>query len=213
MEYSLLLLAYYGALHALGPDHLSAIALFSIGKHKKEVIFLTILFAFTHGLILYIMALSIEYIVPANLLHYGDLVSSLVIISMGIWLMYLAYTNKIVIDTHVHTQTKHTHIYYKHTHGHDEGVLFSLAILMGIGGLRGMLVTLGVVSHHSIGFEMIMAFVIGVSIVFIAFGYIMYLANTYISQSSSMLKYALTTVGIFSIGIGSYTLKGAYFDL
>ena len=44
MELSLLLILYYGILHALGPDHLSAIALFSIGKKKKETFMLSLLF-------------------------------------------------------------------------------------------------------------------------------------------------------------------------
>jgi ABC-type nickel/cobalt efflux system permease component RcnA len=50
MDYALLIILYYGILHALGPDHLSAIALFSIGKNKKETIMLSLLFAMGHGL-------------------------------------------------------------------------------------------------------------------------------------------------------------------
>jgi ABC-type nickel/cobalt efflux system permease component RcnA len=36
MELSLLVIFWYGILHAFGPDHLTAIADFSIGKNKKK---------------------------------------------------------------------------------------------------------------------------------------------------------------------------------
>jgi len=124
MEYSLLIIFYYGVLHALAPDHLSAIALFSIGKKKKETLILSLLFAVGHGLTLYLLAL------------------------MGLYLVYLAATNQIRIDrhSHDHQEDKHLHVYYKNEHLHDKGVLVSLGLLMGIGGIRGMLVTLSAIS-------------------------------------------------------------------
>lgn len=208
MEYPLLIIMFYGILHALAPDHLSAIALFSIGKHQKETLFITLLFAFTHGFILYIMAITIDYIADEIILQYGDAISSLVILLMGSYMIYLALSNNIRMDTHHHQERKHTHIYYKHAHRHDETMLFTLATLMGVGGLRGMLVTLSIVSHHSIGVEMILAFVIGVGIVFISFGYILFLVNIQLSHSKYALRYGILSVGIVSVAVATFNLQG-----
>ncbi|SFV70031.1 Nickel and cobalt efflux transporter rcnA [hydrothermal vent metagenome] len=211
MEYSLVIILFYGILHALGPDHLSAIALFSIGKNKRETLTLSLLFAFGHGLMLYLMAILIRYFANDSLLAYGDSISAVVILLMGLYLVYLAFTDKIKIDNHQHQHDeKHTHIYYKNVHLHDKSVLFSLGLLMGVGGIRGMLVTLSAVSHESVGFEMIFAFILGVSIVFLCFGYLIYLINERLSVSMNSLRYAIFSVGFLSILIGSYNLSEVY---
>ena len=211
MEYSLLIIFYYGILHALGPDHLSAIALFSIGKNKKETLTLSLLFAFGHGLMLYIMAQIISHFANDELLAYGDVISAAVILIMGLYLVYLAYTDTIKIDRHTHQEEKHTHIYYKDAHLHDKSILLSLGLLMGVGGIRGMLVTLSAVAHQTVGVEMILAFILGVSLVFICFGYLIYLINKQVALSTNSLRYAIFSVGLFSIIIGSYNLSGAYY--
>lgn len=214
MEYSLLIILYYGILHAMGPDHLSAIALFSIGKNKRETITLSLLFALGHGFMLYLMAQLISYFANDELLAYGDVVSAAVILIMGLYLVYLALTDKIKVDRHAHshehTNEEHTHVYYKNSHLHDKGILFSLGLLMGVGGIRGMLVTLSAVSSGAVGVEMILAFVIGVSIVFLAFGYLIYLINQRLALSTNSLRYAIMSVGLFSIAIGGYNLSGEF---
>lgn len=206
MEYSLLIIFYYGILHALGPDHLSAIALFSIGKKRKQALLLSLLFAFGHGITLYLLALVIGHITDDSLLQYGDIISSTVILLMGLYLVYLAATNQIRIDHHKHEEDKHTHIYYKDAHLHDKSMLVSLGLLMGVGGIRGMLITLSVISHQTVGVEMILAFILGVSIVFLLFGYLIYIINERLIHSDNTLRYAIMSVGLFSIVVGSYNL-------
>jgi len=208
MEYGLLIILYYGILHALGPDHLSAIALFSIGKKKRETLMLSFLFALGHGSMLYILALLVGEFASQSLLDYGDIISSSVILLMGCYLVYLALSNKIRIDTHEHKAHSHTHIYYKDSHLHDKSMLISLGLLMGAGGIRGMLVTLSVISHQSVGIEMILAFIIGVSLVFLLFGYLIYLINENFIRSANALKYGILSVGFLSIAIGTYNLSG-----
>lgn len=208
MEFSLLVILYYGILHALGPDHLSAIALFSIGKKKKETFMLSLLFATGHGLILYLLALFVGQVADESILQYGDIISSSVILLMGLYLVYLALANKIRIDSHEHNTHKHTHIYYQHAHLHDKSMLVTLGLLMGVGGIRGMLVTLSVISHQSVGIEMVLAFILGVSIVFLLFGYFIYLINTRFIHSANALRYGILSVGLASIAIGTYNLSG-----
>jgi cytochrome c biogenesis protein CcdA len=88
-------------------------------------------------------------------------------------------------------------------------MLVSLGLLMGVGGLRGMLVTLTVISHQAIGIEMIVAFILGISLVFLLFGYLIYLINARLIQSTSTLRYAVTSVGLLSIAIGTVNLSQA----
>lgn len=211
MEYGLLLILYYGVLHALGPDHLSAIALFSIGKKKRETFILSLLFALGHGSMLYLLALFVGQIADESILQYGDIISSSVIVMMGLYLIYLAFTNKIRIDNHEHNSHTHTHIYYKDAHLHDKSMLLSLGLLMGVGGIRGMLVTLSIISHQSVGVEMILAFIVGVSIVFLLFGYFIYLINENFIRSANALRYGIMSVGLLSVAIGTYNLSGAAF--
>ena len=208
MDFGLLIILYYGILHALGPDHLSAIALFSIGKNKKETFMLSLLFAVGHGTMLYLLALFVGQIANESILQYGDVISSAVIVLMGLYLIYLAITNKIRIDHHKHASDHHTHIYYKDAHLHDKGMLLSLGLLMGVGGIRGMLVTLSIISHQNVGIEMVLAFIVGVSIVFLLFGYLIYLINENLIKSVNALRYGILTVGLLSVFIGTYNLSG-----
>ena len=76
MEISLIIIFYYGILHALGSNHLSAIALFSIGKNKKQTFLLTLLFVVGHGLILLIFAYILKDLLNDTILRYADLISS-----------------------------------------------------------------------------------------------------------------------------------------
>lgn len=208
MDFGLLIILYYGILHALGPDHLSAIALFSIGKKKKETFMISLLFALGHGTMLYLLALFVGQVADKSILQYGDTISSLVILLMGLYLVYMAITNKIRIDHHAHDSDEHTHIYYKNAHGHDKSMIASLGLLMGIGGIRGMLVTLSIISHQQVGLEMVLAFIVGVSIVFVLFGYLIYLINANLIQSVNTLRYSIFFVGLLSISIGAYNLTG-----
>lgn len=208
LENSLLIIFYYGIVHALGPDHLSAITLFSIGKKKREALLLSLLFALGHGITLYLLAYFIQYFANDSLLQYGDLVSAAVIFIMGLYLVYLALTNKIRVNQHSHDSHQHTHIYYKDSHLHEKSVLFSLGLLMGAGGIRGALVTFSVASHQSVSAEIIIAFVLGVSIIFLLFGYFIYLLNQKLKYSERSLRYAVFSVGLISIFISVNDIVG-----
>ena len=92
----LLLIFWYGVLHAFGPDHLTAIADFSIGKSKKKTMTITSLFAIGHGLTLFIFAKILDtYHISESILGYGDLISASVILAMGVYLLYMVYNDRI----------------------------------------------------------------------------------------------------------------------
>ncbi|MGK0255682.1 MAG: nickel/cobalt exporter [Arcobacteraceae bacterium] len=211
-QLGILLIFWYGILHAFGPDHLTAIADFSIGKNKRKTMLITVLFAFGHGLMLFVFALLLEkYNINKSLLGYGDVISSLVILGMGIYLLYMVFTNKIQLKIHNHKGKKHTHIWFGSEHSHsnnDTKSAFAIGALMGIGGVRGMLVTLGFLEGQSVNILMILAFAIGVMIIFVSFGVVILYINKNLLNSKQNLKRVFGTAGVISIVVGSNMLLG-----
>ncbi len=209
---SLLLIFWYGILHAFGPDHLTAIADFSIGKDKSKTMLITTLFAIGHGLTLFVFAKVLEsYVISDEILAYGDIISSSVIILMGLYLLYMVYSNKIHLKKHIHNNQEHIHIYFGSEHNHNANEAkgaFAIGALMGIGGVRGMLVTLGVINNQSVDFGMVFAFTAGVMIIFIGFGMIISYINTNLLTNKKNIRGIFTIAGAISLAVGSNMLLG-----
>lgn len=208
----LLLIFWYGVLHAFGPDHLTAIADFSIGKNKKKTILITLLFAIGHGFTLFIFAKILEtYTISDNILAYGDTISSLVIILMGVYILYMVASDKIQLKKHIHEGKEHIHIWFGKEHEHDNkdtASAFTIGALMGIGGVRGMLVTLGMIEGQVIDFSMIMAFALGVMVIFVGFGVVILYVNKSLLNSKQNLRRVFTTAGVISLVVGSNMILG-----
>ena len=80
MEVGLLVIFWYGILHAFGPDHLTAIADFSIGKNARRTFMTVGAFAIGHGVMLFAFAKVLEKVsIPENITAYGDVIASSVI--------------------------------------------------------------------------------------------------------------------------------------
>jgi ABC-type nickel/cobalt efflux system permease component RcnA len=210
MELSLLLIFWYGILHAFGPDHLSAIADFSIGKEQKKTMLVTLLFALGHGLSLFVFAKILESIhISETLLAYGDIASASVIIVMGAYLLFMVITDRVQLRTHEHHNKKHIHIWFGKAHDHnnkDTASSFTLGLLMGIGGVRGMLITLGVVQGESVNFAMVGAFTLGVLLVFMAFGLLILYINTNLLTNIQNVRRTFTMAGVISVIVGGNIL-------
>lgn len=208
----LLLIFWYGILHAFGPDHLTAIADFSIGKNKRKTMTITTMFAIGHGVSLFVFAKILEtYNISEDILGYGDIISALVILGMGVYLLFLVYTNRINLNKHVHDGVEHVHIYFgkEHTHSNkDVTSAFTIGTLMGIGGVRGMLVTLGLVEAASVDFSMVLAFTLGVMLIFIGFGAVILYINSNLLKSIKNIKRVFTFAGLVSLVVGSNILLG-----
>ncbi len=211
-QLGLLLIFWYGILHAFGPDHLTAIADFSIGKNKKKTILITILFAIGHGLTLFVFALLLEtYNISESLLGYGDVISSCVILGMGIYLLYMVFADKIQLKVHEHHGKEHIHIWFGSEHSHsnnDTTSAFTIGALMGIGGVRGMLVTLGFLEGQSVDLVMVLAFALGVMVIFLGFGAVILYINKNLLNSKQNLKRVFATAGVVSVVVGSNMLLG-----
>lgn len=208
----LLLIFWYGILHAFGADHLTAIADFSIGKNKRKTLLITSMFAIGHGVSLFIFAKILEtYKISDEVLAYGDIISASVILGMGIYLLFLVFTNRININKHIHDGVEHIHIYFgkEHTHTNkDVSSAFTIGALMGIGGVRGMLVTLGLVESSSVDFTMVLAFTLGVMIIFMAFGSFILYINKNLLNSKQNIRRVFTIAGLISVVVGTNFLLG-----
>ena len=208
----LLLIFWYGVLHAFGPDHLTAIADFSIGKNKKKTIMITVLFAIGHGLTLFVFAKLLEtYNLSESLLGYGDTISSLVILSMGLYLLFMVFTDRIQLKKHIHNSQEHIHIWFGKEHEHDNkdtASAFTIGALMGIGGVRGMLVTLGILEGQPVDLVMVMAFALGVMVIFVGFGTVILYINKNLLNSKQNLKRVFATAGLVSVVVGSNMILG-----
>ena len=204
----LLLLFWYGILHAFGPDHLTAIADFSIGKSKSKTLLITLAFAVGHGLSLFVFAKILQHInLSEELLAYADYISAGVIIAIGLFLLFMALTDRINVGWHEHEGRRHIHIWFgkEHTHQDRGRVASALTIgtLMGIGGVRGMLVTLSAIAHHEVSLWMVASFTLGVMLVFMLFGYIVGLINENLLRTRYNVRLAFATAGVVSLVVGS----------
>ena len=213
MDSSLLIIFWYGILHAFGPDHLTAIADFSIGKDSKRTILITILFAIGHGISLFIFAKILQsFNISEKILAYGDIISATVILAMGIYLLYIVFTDRIQLKKHTHNGKEHIHIWFGKEHSHDDTIVksssFTMGLLMGAGGVRGMLVTLGAVGSGNVNLTMVLAFTLGVMLVFISFGVILAYINKNILRSKKSLKRAFGVAGVISLIVGLDFLIG-----
>ena len=208
METGLLLIFWYGILHAFGPDHLTAIADFSIGKRMKRTMAITFAFAIGHGVMLFVFAKALEsFAIPESVTAYGDLISSSVIIGIGLYLLYMVAADKIHLRSHTHDGKEHIHIWFGKKHDHDSNAdtasAFTIGALMGIGGVRGMLVTLGMLEGQAVELTMVFAFVAGVTLVFGAFGLVLLAVNKNILTTQRNVRRVFATAGSISLLVGT----------
>jgi len=212
MDFPLLLIFWYGILHAFGPDHLTAIADFSIGKEKRKTLWITMLFAMGHGLSLFLFAKVLEHIdISDRILAYGDLISASVIIAMGLYLLFMVFTDRIQLRKHAHEGKEHIHIWFGKSHEHDSvdtTSSFTMGLLMGIGGVRGMLVTLGAVHGGEVDMTMVLAFTAGVMLIFVGFGLLILYINENFLGSLQNVRRTFTAAGVVSLVVGTHILIG-----
>lgn len=208
------LIFWYGILHAFGPDHLTAIADFSIGKSRAKTLWITMAFAIGHGISLFIFAKILQQVdLSEEILGYGDIISSTVILLIGAYLLYMAATDRIQIGKHTHEGKEHVHIWFGKSHSHEDvdfekrtASALTIGALMGIGGVRGMLVTLSAIAHNEVNLWMVLSFTLGVMLIFMLFGYGVSLINDNLLTSKRNVRLAFAAAGAISLIVGSQML-------
>ena len=221
LESGLLIIFWYGLLHAFGPDHLTAIAAFSIGRQRKKVMLVTLGFALGHGLSLYLFALLLSALpISEELLAYGDVIASVVIILMGLYLLYLVVTSRIQVSKHQHQHEgkAHIHIWFGKEHNHKQhyprkntigawaSASATMGMLMGMGGVRGMLVSLSAISAQEVTAWMVLSFTLGVAMVFMLFGGVLAFLNEQLLSSKRWLRASFALMGVVSCWVGVQVL-------
>ena len=209
----MLLIFWYGLLHAFGPDHLTAIADFSIGKNKSKTLMITVLFAIGHGLSLFLFAKLLEaFPLSDTILAWGDLISASVIIAMGLYLLFMVATDRIHLRKHMHEGQEHIHIWFGKSHEHEDALIesssFTMGLLMGAGGVRGMLITLGAVGSGHVDFTLVAAFTAGVMLVFVSFGFVIAYINEHLLGTVQNVRRVFAAAGIVSLIVGTDILLG-----
>jgi len=128
---------------------------------------------------------------------------------MGIYLLFMALTNRINLNKHVHNGKEHIHIYFGKEHEHsnrDIGSAFTMGALMGIGGVRGMLITLGAINNNDVNFYLVLAFTAGVMLIFLFFGLFIMFINENLLKNRKQVRTIFAFAGITSIGVASSML-------
>jgi cytochrome c biogenesis protein CcdA len=77
---------------------------------------------------------------------------------------------------------------------------------MGIGGVRGMLITLSSIAHNEVNWLMVFSFTAGVMLIFITFGYLIALINDNLLTSQKNVKRVFAAAGVISLVVGSSIL-------
>ncbi len=113
----------------------------------------------------------------------------------------------------MHEGKEHIHIWFGKSHEHDGDVVaksssLTLGLLMGAGGVRGMLITLGVVQGAQVDFMMVGAFTLGVMLIFGLFGMVMLYINQNFLGNLTNVRRAFTAAGVISLVVGTNILVG-----
>jgi cytochrome c biogenesis protein CcdA len=149
--------------------------------------------------------------ISQNILAYGDIISASVIIAIGLYLLFMVFADRIHLKKHLHNKKEHIHIWFGSSHDHnsvDTTSSFSMGVLMGIGGVRGMLITLGAVKGGDINMIMVLAFTVGVMVVFVSFGLLILYINQNFLGNIKNVRRTFATAGIISLIVGSNILLG-----
>jgi hypothetical protein len=148
-----------GFLHGLGADHLMAIAALSLATplgpaRYGRAFWLAVKFAVGHAVMLAMgaaFALFFGWQIPARFEQGGELLAGCLLIALGLFGGWLAYSGRMYIHSHAHRHGdeqhhRHWHLHIGRTHSHRHAVHTALPAVMGavfaISGLRALILSL-----------------------------------------------------------------------
>jgi ABC-type nickel/cobalt efflux system permease component RcnA len=181
---SLGLALFWGAAHALSPGHgKSIVTAYLVGQRgtPRHAALLGLVVTITHTIGVFALGLVTlllsRFVVPADLYPWLNLVSGLLVISIGI----------AVLRARVRHRRAHSHpAHHHHDHAHDRGGDLSLRSLLAVGVSGGLLpcpsalvVLLGAISLHrvALGLLLIVAFSAGLALTITGIGLVAVLAK------------------------------------
>jgi ABC-type nickel/cobalt efflux system permease component RcnA len=196
--FSLFAAMFWGAAHALSPGHgKTVVAAYLVGSRgtAKHAIFLGATVTATHTIGVFALGLltlfASQYILPEKLYPWLSLISGLIVVGIGIYLMMQRFG---IFASHLHDHADHTHGHGEpHSHlppGADGGpVTWKSLIALGVsGGLlpcpSALVVLLSAISLHRVGFGLmlIVAFSLGLAVVLTGIGLFLVYARSYFER-------------------------------
>lgn len=200
----------FGALHALEPGHgKTLVAAYLVGSRgtMKHAALLGASVTVTHTFSVFVIGLATlfvsSYVVPEKIIPVLSVLSGLMIVAIGLWLLvkrYRTWHHLRVHHAHDHAHSHHHH--HHHDHGHDhahahdhshppEGdvTMTSLITLGASGGLvpcpAAMVLMLSAIAlgKVALGLFLLIAFSIGLAGVLVAIGALVIYAKNWIPKS------------------------------
>jgi ABC-type nickel/cobalt efflux system permease component RcnA len=196
-----------GAFHALEPGHgKTVVAAYLVGSHGTawHALCLGLIVTMTHTAGVYLLGLvtlyASHYIVPERLYPWLGVISGLLIVGLGGWLLLRRYAASEHGHAHPHPQAPAQMHSHPHTHNHDHGhphhhhepsehVSYRQLLALGVtGGMvpcpAALVVLLSALSLRRVGFGLllIVAFSAGLAAVLIAIGLLMVYARRFMTR-------------------------------
>jgi len=178
-----------GLLHALDADHIMAVSALASGNRQTEsnkvyrlqTILFCLRWAMGHGgvlLVLGSLVLLAGISIPAGLSMIAEKVVGIFLISLGLWIFWQFYKNRLQLQVHSHNGLTHVHLSEGHLPGdsgskksHDHSPML-VGVTHGLAGSAPVLAILpGIQAGHSwYGLLYILMFSLGVVLTMLLFG-------------------------------------------
>ena len=194
---------FLGAAHGLTPGHgKTLVAAYLVGSRGtvRDAIYLGSVVTVTHTSSVFVLGLltlfASRYVLLDRVYPWLSLVSGLLVVGMGVWLLRMRWGGGHDHDHHHHHDHDHAH-HHDHDHAHEHphvdapmpGVSRGQLLSLGVsGGLvpcpEALVVLLMAVSIHQLGLGLIIlvAFSVGLAAVLIAIGVAMILSGPLLSR-------------------------------
>lgn len=186
-----------------GPDHLAAVAPFSVGNSGRSWR-IGLFWGLGHlsgMLVIGILFTLLQDFPPLELISsYSEALVGVVLLGIGIWAIYRAYFPKVIsghISDHHHEHRKKAHI-----------ATFSIGSLHGLAGVAHFILFLPVLgfNNRSQAVFYILGFALGTVAAMIAFTYFLGHLNFFRGNGKreDFMKWLRLVTGIAAIGVGIY---------
>jgi hypothetical protein len=134
----------YGLAHVLsGPDHLAALAPFTVDRPKRALL-VGLQWAIGHSCgvaLIGLGSLALREIIPIHLISsWSERIVGVLLIGIGLWALRKAFATRIHAHEHTHDGEHHTHIHvHRSGHIHEEHPKhFHSHAALGIGTVHGL---------------------------------------------------------------------------
>jgi putative Mn2+ efflux pump MntP len=221
-----------GFVHGLGADHLMAIAALSVRApgdkaartHPMRV---AVGFALGHALLLLLGSAAVFLLgwqIPSLLERTGEMIGGVLLVALGAFSLWLAFSRQLYGHTHAHGHPPHTHFHLhlgrrsRHgfgSHSHVPGILGAVFAVSGLRALTmmapfGGTVSGGIAASVLTLLYLIAVFAIGIVISMSLFGVVLsrVLGSVWLARHVGRGAAVLTALASMGLGVYWIAIKG-----